>query len=212
MTGPRLIGYHRDSKGAAMPTIDQITLTHIAMPLVSPFETSFGRDEVREAIIVELCSPDGTGWGQTVAFETPGYSYETLDTCWVILTRYLIPAVFAAPLRDLAELHSRWAWIRGHYMARAAVEGAAAALLAAQAGQSLAAFLGGTRERVPVGVSVGIQASPEALRDVVGGYLAQGYGRIKLKIKPGKDVTYVAAVRETYPDALLMVDANSAYA
>ena len=159
-----------------MITVDQITLTHIAMPLVTPFETSFGRDVVRETIVIELRSPDGAGWGQTVAFETPGYSYETLDTCWSILTRYLIPAVFAQPLTDLIELHSRWAWIRGHQMARAALEGAAAALLAAQAGQPLAAYLGGTRDRVPVGVSVGIQDLPAALRDVVGGF-AQGYRR-----------------------------------
>ena len=194
-----------------MIAVEQITLTHIAMPLVSAFETSFGRDTVREAIILELRTAQGTGWGQTVAFETPGYSYETLDTCWTILTRYLIPAIFARPLTDLTDLHSRWAWIRGHLMARAALEGAVAALLAENAGQSLAAWLGGSRDRVPVGVSVGIQESPEALCAVVAGYRAAGYGRIKLKIKPGKDLAYVAAVRAAFPDALLMVDANSAY-
>ncbi|HMA38197.1 MAG TPA: o-succinylbenzoate synthase, partial [Chloroflexia bacterium] len=178
---------------------------------VTPFETSFGRDTVREALIVELRGAAGSGWGQTVAFETPGYSYETLDTCWAILTRYLIPAVLARPLSDLAELHSRWAWIRGHHMARAAIEGAAAALLAETAGQPLSTFLGGTRDRVPVGVSVGIQESPAALREVVAGYCAAGYGRIKLKIKPGKDLAYVAAVREAFPAIALMADANSAY-
>jgi O-succinylbenzoate synthase len=194
-----------------MTTIEQITLTHIAMPLVTPFETSFGRDVVRETITVEMRAADGAGWGQVVAFEEPSYSYETLDTCWTILTRYLIPLVFARPLTDLEDLQSRWAWVRGHNMAKAALEGAAAALLSARAGQSLSAYLGGTRDRVPVGVSVGIQESPEALRDVVAGFIAEGYGRIKLKIKPGKDVAYVAAVREAFPDVALMADANSAY-
>ncbi len=194
-----------------MIPVEQIILTHIAMPLVAPFETSFGRDTVREAIVVELRADGGTGLGQTVAFETPAYSPETIDTCRTILSRYLIPAVLARPLTDLTELHGRWAWIRGHAMARAAIEGAAAALLAEAAGQSLAAYLGGTRSRVPVGVSVGIQESPDALRAVVGAYLEAGYRRIKLKIKPGKDVAYVAAVREAYPNVALQVDANSAY-
>jgi o-succinylbenzoate synthase len=194
-----------------MIPVEQITLTHIAMPLVTPFETSFGRDVTREAIVLELRAGGASGWGQTVAFADPSYSPETLDTCWSILTRYLIPAVFARPLSDLAELHDRWAWIRGNAMARAAMEGAAAALLAEAAGQSLSAYLGGTRDRVPVGVSVGIQESPAALVDVVGRYRAAGYARIKLKIKPGKDVAYVAAVREAFPDVALMADANSAY-
>jgi len=194
-----------------MITIEAVTLTHIAMPLVTPFETSFGRDVVRETLIIELAAAAGSGWGQTVAFAAPGYSSETNDTCWAILSRYLIPALLAAPLTDLAELHHRWRWIRGHHMARAGLEGAAAALLAETAGQSLSAFLGGSRDRVPVGVSVGIQESPEALREVVAGFRVAGYARIKLKIKPGKDVAYVAAVRAAFPDVALTADANSAY-
>ncbi|MGI8588529.1 MAG: o-succinylbenzoate synthase [Chloroflexia bacterium] len=191
--------------------IDRVNLTHIAMPLVTPFETSFGRETVRHTLIVELRSVEGSGWGQAVAGDTPDYSYETLDTCRAIVSRHLIPAVLERPLTDLADLHSRWAWVRGHNMAKSAVETAAAALLAKVAGQSLSAYLGGTRDRVPVGVSVGIQESPDALRTVVAGYLAEGYGRIKLKIKPGKDVEYVAAVRSLAPDVALMADANSAY-
>ncbi len=194
-----------------MLTIDAVTLTHIAMPLVTPFETSFGRDVVRETLIIEVRAAAGSGWGQTVAFADPGYSSETNDTCWAILSRYLIPALLAAPLTDLADLHRRWAWIRGHHMARAGLEGAAAALLAEVAGRPLAQFLGGSRDRVAVGVSIGIQESPATLRDVVADYRAAGYARIKLKIKPGKDVAYVAAVRAAFPDVALTADANSAY-
>src|SRR4051812_1481941 len=104
-----------------MIPVEQITLTHIEMPLVTPFETSFGRDLTREAVVVELRTPDGSGWAETVAFGNPGYSYETVDTCWSILSRYLVPAMLAAPLPDpgvgaeaaLGALHSRWTWVRG---------------------------------------------------------------------------------------------------
>ncbi|MFZ2423115.1 MAG: o-succinylbenzoate synthase [Anaerolineae bacterium] len=194
-----------------MINIEQAALHLIAMPLVSPFETSFGRQTVRQAILVELRTPSGAGWGECVAGDAPAYSYETTDTAWSVLSQYLVPAVLAQPFDSLPALHERWAWMRGHNMARAAVEQAAAALLAADADQSLATFLGGERTSVPVGVSVGIQATPEALVDTVAGYLAQGYGRIKLKIKPGKDIAFVEAVRRAYPAVLLQVDANSAY-
>ena len=194
-----------------MIKVEQIALHLIAMPLVSPFETSFGRETVRQAILVELRTPNGSGWGECVAGSAPAYSYETTDTAWSVLSQHLAPAVMKQPFDSLVALHERWAWMRGHNMARAAVEQAAAALLAADAGQSLAAFLGGARTSVPVGVSVGIQATPEALVDTVAGYLAQGYGRIKLKIKPGKDIAFVAAVRRAFPAVLLQVDANSAY-
>lgn len=194
-----------------MIQIDQVALHLIAMPLVTPFETSFGRQTVRQAIIVELRSADDSGWGECVAGDSPSYSYETTDSAWSILSQWLAPAVMARPLTTLTDLHERWAWVRGHAMARAAIEQAAAALLAAEKGQSLAAFMGGTRAAVPVGVSVGIQDSPQALVETVAGYLAQGYGRIKLKIKPGKDLPFVRAVRQAFPDVLLQVDANSAY-
>ena len=194
-----------------MIAIEQVALHLIAMPLVTPFETSFGRQTVREAIIVELRSAAGSGWGECVAGDSPSYSYETTDSAWSVLSRWLAPAVLARPVADLADLHSRWAWMRGHHMARAAVEQAAASLLAAEQGESLAAFIGGARAAVPVGVSVGIQSSPEALVDTVAGYLAQGYGRVKLKIKPGKDIAFVKAVRAAFPDVPLQVDANSAY-
>ncbi len=194
-----------------MTIVEQVTLYHIALPLVSPFETSFGRQTVRDAIVVELRSTAGSGWGECVAAEAPAYSYETNDSAWSVLTRYLIPAVFSQPLHDLAELHARWAWVRGHNMAKAALAGAAAALLAQGQGQSLAGYLGGTRPRVPVGVSIGIQESPAKLVAVAADYVQQGYRRLKVKIKPGKDLRYLAAVRKEFPDMALMADANSAY-
>jgi O-succinylbenzoate synthase len=194
-----------------MIEIQSVTLSKIVQPLVTPFETSVGRDLERETLLIEARTADGSGWGQTVSFLNPSYSYETNDTAWSILERHLIPAVFQGPIGDLAQLHSRWAWIRGHHMARAGMEAAIADLLAQEAGQSLSKYLGGTRDRVPVGVSVGIQESPEALRDVVAGYREAGYARIKLKIKPGKDLAYVGAVRTAFPDVPLMADANSAY-
>lgn len=194
-----------------MIEIEQIALHLIAMPLVTPFETSFGRQTVRKAIIVELRSPHGVGWGECVAGDAPAYSYETVETAWSLLSQHLAPLVLSRPLTTLEELHGRWAWVRGHNMARAAIEQAAAALLAAAAGQSLASFIGAQRTAAPVGVSIGIQSSPEALVETTAGYLAQGYGRIKLKIKPGKDLPFVHAVRTAFPNILLQVDANSAY-
>jgi O-succinylbenzoate synthase len=191
--------------------VEQVILYHIALPLVSPFETSFGRQTVRDAIVVELHSAAGSAWGECVAAEAPAYSYETNDSAWSVLGHYLIPALFSQPLHDLAELHARWAWVRGHNMAKAALAGAAAALLAQAQGQALGAYLGGTRQRVPVGVSIGIQESPAKLVAVATDYVHQGYRRLKVKIKPGKDVRYLAAVRQEFPDMLLMADANSAY-
>ena len=180
--------------------VEQITLTHIAMPLVTPFETSFGRDTVREAVVVEVRTAAGSGWGQTVAFEAVAVLF-LRDGRDLLEHSYALPrAGRAAPAAEHAGgIAHALGLDRGHHMARAAIEGAVAALLAEAAGQSLAAYLGGTRDRVPVGVSVGIQESPEALREVVGGFLAAGYGRIKLKIKPGADVGYVARCARPSP-------------
>ena len=117
--------------------------------------TGYSRQTVRQAIIVELRSADGSGWGECVAGDSPSYSYETTDSAWSILSQWLAPAVMARPLSTLTDLHERWAWVRGHAMARAAIEQAAAALLAAEKGQSLAAFIGGTRAAVPVATAGG---------------------------------------------------------
>lgn len=191
--------------------IDQITLHHLRMPLVTPFETSFGRVTERECILILIASEGLVGYGECVADYAPGYAYETTGTAWHILTDFLCPAL---PDKDLAgpgAYRALVAGVRGHPMAKAGLEMALWDLVGKREGRSLREFLGGVRERVDVGVSVGLQASPAALVDTVHRYLDQGYRRIKIKIKPGRDVQDAQAVRSAFPDVRLQVDANSAY-
>ncbi len=191
--------------------IEQVTLYHLRMPLQAPFETSFGRIAERECLIVEVRADGLTGWGECVADRDPGYAYETTGTAWHIMADYLIPAVLGGSLLTPADFRRRVAHVRGHQMAKAGLEMALWDLQGKVEGRSLRALLGGVRDRVPVGVSVGLQASPQALVDVVADYVAQGYRRVKIKIKPGRDVGDAQAVRRAFPDLPLQVDANSAY-
>lgn len=199
-------------------------LRTIRMPLVSPFETSFGVERDRVAILVRVIGTVGgdrrpvevQGWGECVAMESPLYSSEYAEAAAAVLRRYLIPRLLAASAAGTdvtAEtVDSLLEPFVGHRMAKAALE---MAVLDAQlhgTGQSLAGYLGATRTSVPSGVSVGIQPSVAALLDVVGEYLAQGYVRIKLKIKPGFDVAPVEAVRDRFGELIpLQVDANASY-
>lgn len=191
--------------------IEQITLYHLRMPLRSPFETSFGRAYERECILLEVRSEGLTGYGECVADRSPGYAYETTGTAWHILRDFLIPAVLGQDIAGPEDFQRRVAAVRGHPMAKAGLELALWDLQGKREGRSLRELLGGERTRVEVGVSVGIQPSPEELVKVVAGYLDQGYGRIKIKIKPGRDVADTQAVRRAFPDIRLQVDANSAY-
>jgi O-succinylbenzoate synthase len=191
--------------------IDRLTLRHLRMTLRTPFETSFGRIQTRDCILIEARAGDLTGYGECVADADPGYSYETVQTAWHIIRDFLAPAILGREFGSPQELHERMSFVRGHPMAKAGLEMAMWDLLGKRDGRSLRAMLGGTQDRVAVGVSVGLQASPEALVEVVGGYLAQGYRRIKIKIKPGRDTGDTLAVRRAYPDLMLQVDANSAY-
>ncbi len=191
--------------------IERIELHHIDMPLVHPFETSFGRDYTRPCIMIAVYAGGLTGWGECVADAGPWYSSETIGTAWHVLRDFLIPEVIGRDINAPEEVVSRFSRVRGHPMARAGLENAIWDLLAQAQGVSLAAMLGGRRERVPVGVSVGIEPELEILLERVGQHLAEGYRRVKLKIKPGWDVDVVRAVRERWPDILLQVDANSAY-
>ncbi len=191
--------------------IDRIELRHIKMHLVAPFETSFGVETDEQHIIVRVDADGITGWGECVAGGEPFYSYETTQTAWHILRDYLIPSVLrqdVASVDDAITLGSR---VRGHNMAKAGLESALWDWFAKSRGVSLSKALGGTRERIVVGVSVGIQSSPEALVKRVESYLQEGYTRIKIKIAPGRDLQFVAAVRRVFPNILLQVDANSAY-
>jgi O-succinylbenzoate synthase len=191
--------------------IERIELHHIALPLVHPFETSFGRESVRPCILVAVWAEGLTGWGECTAMSGPWYSCETIETAWHVLRDFLIPAVLGQDVTSPADVVARFQRVRGHPMARAALENAVWDLLARAQGVSLADLLGGRRDRVPVGVSVGIEPTLEALLDRVAWYVDEGYGRVKLKIKPGWDVEVIQAVRERWPDLPLQVDANSAY-
>ena len=187
-------------------------LRRVTMPLVSPFRTSFGTQTARELMLLRIVTDEGEGWGECVAMPDPLYSSEYNDAAADVMRRFLVPALAAAGPVDAAGVAGVLAPFKGHRMAKAALEmGILDAELRAQ-GRSFARELGATRDRVPCGVSVGIMDSVPALLDAVGGYLDEGYVRIKLKIEPGWDIEPVRAVRETYgDDVLLQVDANTAY-
>jgi O-succinylbenzoate synthase len=191
--------------------IDSLTLTHVRMPLVAPFETSFGRTTERECILIALRSEDLTGYGECVADHDPGYSYETTGTAWHVIRDFITPLLLGSDVTDAADYQRRVERIRGHHLAKAGVEMALWDLIGKQQEKSLKALLGGVHDQVAVGVSVGLQEDPEALVERVGKYLAQGYARIKIKIKPGRDVGDASAVRRAFPRTGLQVDANSAY-
>ncbi len=191
--------------------IDSITLHHLRMPLVSPFETSFGRETDRECILIEIKSEGLTGYGECVATRDPGYNYETTGTAIHILKDFIIPLMLGRDVKHAAEFQNLVSGIRGHCLAKAGVEMAIWDLLGKRKNKSLRELLGGVRDKVEVGVSVGIQESVQGLVETVEDYVSQGYARIKIKIKPGRDVEDAAAVRREFPNIRLQVDANSAY-
>jgi len=191
--------------------IERIELRHIKMHLVAPFETSFGVESDIEHLIVRVDAEGLTGWGESPADAAPFYSYETVQTAWHILRDFLIPGVLGQDIASIDDLIQRGARVRGHNMAKAGLEFALWDWFAKARGVSLSKLLGGTREKIAVGVSIGIQASPAELVKRIEGYLREGYGRIKIKIAPGRDVAFVAAARRAFPKILMQVDANSAY-
>ncbi|MGH8777139.1 MAG: o-succinylbenzoate synthase [Jiangellaceae bacterium] len=194
----------------------EITLHRLRMPLVSPFTTSFGTQAERDTYLVEAALDTGsatvTGWGECVAMAAPLYSSEHLAGAAEVTRRWLAPALFGVADLTAETVGHHLRHIVGHPMAKAAVEMAVLDAQLRAADQSFASYLGVTRRVVPSGVSVGIQGSPADLVRVVGDYLEQGYARIKLKIKPGADIEFVAAVRREFGDDVpLQVDANAAY-
>lgn len=188
-----------------------ITLYHLRMPLRTHFETSFGRIYERDCLLLEVHADGLTGYGECVADRDPGYSSETALTAWHVLRDFLGPAVLGQEVVDPEDFRRRVNHVRGHLMAKAGLEMALWDLLGKKEERSLRQLLGGDRQRVEVGVSVGLQDSEDALLDVVEAYLDAGYGRVKIKIKPGRDVGDTQAVRNAYPNLRLQVDANSAY-
>jgi o-succinylbenzoate synthase len=193
-----------------------VELREVALPLVRPFRTSFGEETDKRAILVRVVLSTGLdevqGWGECVASTDPLYSEEWLDGSWLLLANYLCPALLrSGSFSDPVEVEARLRVVRGHPMAKAAALAAVLDAWLRARDEGLAAFLGGVRERVPCGVSVGIAPTVEALLDEINGYLDRGYQRIKLKIEPGRDLSVVAAVRSALPDTPVSVDANAAY-
>ncbi len=191
--------------------IERIEQWHIAMPLKHPFETSFGAVTDVQKIIIAVYADGLVGYGESPVDEAPLYSYETIQTCWHTQRDYLIPAVIAANDVIPETFSNVVAFVRGHPMAKAGIEAAIWDLDAKQQGISLKKRLNGVRDAVRVRVSVGLQKSTEVLVERVGSFVEQGYRQIKIKIKPGRDVDLLQALRQAFPDLELMGDANAAF-
>lgn len=191
--------------------ISRIKLYHVRMPLVTPFETSFGRIESRECILIEAYADGLVGYGECAADRDPGYGYETTGTAWHILRDFLAPMILTSGKMSIAEYQRIASTVKGHNMAKAGLEMALWDIQGKAEDISLSKMLGGTREKVEVGVSIGLQESPGQLVKVVENYLTDGYGRVKIKIKPNRDLEDSQAVRRAFPELRLQVDANSAY-
>jgi len=191
--------------------IDRVEVRRVTLPLVSPFETSFGRCTEKAFLLVSVTAGGVTGQGEGVADDEPYYLPETNATVLHVLRDFLVPLVFTLDFDHPRALLPAFARIRGHEMAKAALEMAAWDLYARQLGAPLWRVLGGARDAVPAGVSIGLQRDTAALLDHVAREVAAGYRRVKIKIKPGADRALVAAVRARFPQLPLMVDANSAY-
>ena len=192
--------------------ISRIELREINLPLIHFFETSFGRTTTRRIILVRVADSDGAeGWGECTAGEGPFYSEEWAETAWPTLKEFLAPMVVGKQIENAATVFDLMKSVRGHRMAKAAIETACWDLEARRAGQPLWRHLGGVQEEIACGVSIGIQESPDALLEKIDREVSAGYQRIKIKIKPGWDIDIVRKVRERFPQIRLSGDANSAY-
>jgi o-succinylbenzoate synthase len=191
--------------------VRKLTLREIHLPLIAPFETSFGTTTLRRIVLIEADVDGVIGWGESTAGEDPYYCYETVETAWHIIRDFLWPALEGREFSSAAEVAGIFAQVRGHNMAKAGVETAIWDAEAKQKDVPLAQLIGGTRGEINAGVSIGIQPSIETLVAKVEKELAAGYQRIKIKIKPGRDIEPTRALRERFPRLRLMVDANSAY-
>jgi O-succinylbenzoate synthase len=191
--------------------VRSVELRVVGLPLVRPFRTSFGEMTDKVCVLARLETDEAVGWGECVAGAEPDFSEEWNEDAWLVLRDLLVPALIAAGEVSSASVERVLGFVRGHPMAKATLVNALLDAELRAEGRSLREHLGGVRERVECGVSVGIAASTEALLEQVDGYLAEGYRRIKLKIAPGIDVERVAAVRAAHPQIALSVDANAAY-
>ena len=196
--------------------LERVDLYHISQQLVSPFVTSFGEQVERQCLLLALHGDGLTGWGECVANSTPGYSYETAETAWHILSDFLIPSILGKELNEPDEMIGWLASVRGHPLAKAALDLAAWDITSQRdrlsiAGKLCQTYAEGPKERVKVGVSIGIQPTMDQTLEMVQHHLDQGYSRIKLKIRPGHDLELAQIAREAFPETSIMLDANSAY-
>lgn len=195
--------------------IEHVALHCLQMPLKAPFTTSFGTETIRELILVEVRAGGLTGWGEVSTMEAPLYNYETTKTAWHLLEDFLIPQVLGKEIPHPDDAARAWAPLRGHYMAKAGLNNALWDLYARQQELPLARALAGpgaaVKRQIGVGVSIGIQASVGRTLELIHGYVAEGYQRIKVKIKPGWDEELLRAIRREFPELPVMADANSAY-
>src|SRR4030081_1875277 len=191
--------------------IDEIPLREVPMKLVAPFETSMDRVDSRRVLLVQANLDGVTGWGECVAGQDPYYSPETVETAWIALRDYLWPLIKGKEFTSAAEVWSLLSRVRGHNMAKAALEAAVWDAEARQKNIPLWKLLGGTQQEISSGVSIGLKESLEVLVAAVKKEMEAGYQRIKIKIKPGKDLELVRRLRQDFPRIKLMVDANSAY-
>jgi O-succinylbenzoate synthase len=194
--------------------VDRIVLREIRLPLKEPFRISSGEVRERRIMLLELHDASGASvWSECVAGEAPNYSSETIDTAWIVIAQWVAPRVLGRAFGHPGEVHEVLERdFRGHNMAKAAVEMGMWGLGATMAGQPLGRFVGGTRPEIATGISLGIQATPDALIEKARAALAEGYRKVKIKIEPGRDVEWIAAARSALgTEAHLMADANNAY-
>jgi O-succinylbenzoate synthase len=203
---------YKNNQDIHIVIITSVELQEIRLPLIHFFETSFGRTTERRILLVRVKDRDGAeGWGECTAGEGPFYCDEWAETAWHTTRTFLAPMVVGREIENAAAAWGLMKAVRGHRMAKGAIETACWDLEARALGQPLWKHLGGTRAEIACGVSIGIQDTPEALIDKIGAELDAGYQRIKIKIKPGWDLKIIAQVRDKFPNIKLMADANSAY-
>lgn len=191
--------------------ITRAEVRQVELPLVFPFETSFGREDVKTCLLVRLLDGGREGWGEVPAGGAPLYNEETVQTAWHVLEAFILPILLGREIAHPSDFPPLVRHLRRHHMAKAGAEAALWDLYAQERGQSLAQALGGTRDRIAVGVSLGIEPSLDMLLDRITDFLSRGYRRIKVKIKPGWDVKVVTEIRREFGGITLQVDANSAY-
>jgi o-succinylbenzoate synthase len=191
--------------------VRKITLRELHMRLVTPFQISVGTSDLRRIVLVEVDVDGVAGWGECVAGETPIYGPETTDTAWHILRDHVWPLIKGKDFASAVDIFGLMSLVRGHEMAKGALEAAVWDAEAKQKNVPLWKLLGGTREEITSGVSIGIKDTVDELVAAVKKELAVGYQRIKIKVKPGKDLEQVKRLRQEFPKIKLMVDANSVY-